>query len=223
MYISDSVLNKVFRFNSGGGFLGEFVASGSGGLDGAESMAFGPDGNLYVVSRNSHSVIRYDGLTGSFLSTFVSIGAGELLDPHSLVFQADAVNQAPTAEAGPDQAVNEGVPVSLDGTASSDPEGQPLTFAWSQIAGPAVSLDLTDPSQPTFTSPSVVADETLTFQLIVTDDQGLPSDPSLVDINVFNVNGIPVANAGIDQIVNELILSYFPVQAPLIRISVPCP
>jgi hypothetical protein len=56
---------------------------------------------------------------------------------------------------------------------------------------------------PTFTAPFVsVGGETLTFQLIVTEDSR-SSEPSIVNIHVVNVNKIPVADAGADQTVQE--------------------
>jgi hypothetical protein len=39
-----------------------------------------------------------------------------------------------------DVPVAEGAPVTLDGTGSSDPDGDALSHAWTQIAGPAVGL-----------------------------------------------------------------------------------
>ena len=48
---------------------------------------------------------------------------------------AAPVDDPPTADAGPDQTVDEGDLVTLDGTGSSDPEGETLTFEWTAPAG----------------------------------------------------------------------------------------
>jgi YVTN family beta-propeller protein len=113
------------------------------------------------------------------------------------------VNQRPIASAGPDQTVNEGVQVTLDGSGSSDPDPTPLTFQWQQLAGPAVSLSDPTAARPTFTAPSVpVGGATLTFRLTVSDGQ-LTSDPDIVNVTVQNVNQPPVAAAGPDQTVQE--------------------
>jgi len=103
-----------------------------------------------------------------------------------------------TANAGPDQTVDEGVLVTLDGTASTHFQGSPLNYDWSQVAGePAVTLDLTNRAQPTFTAPFVSTNQTLTFELRVDDGTNF-SEPDSVDIVVVNVNTPPVADAGND-------------------------
>src|SRR5439155_26399927 len=77
-------------------------------------------------------------------------------------------NQAPTANAGPDQNVASGAAVSLDGTGSSDPDpGDTLTYAWTQTAGTPVTLSGANTASPSFTAPTGPA--TLTFQLQVCD------------------------------------------------------
>jgi hypothetical protein len=112
-------------------------------------------------------------------------------------------NREPSADAGPDQAVDEASTVTLDGAGSSDPDTDELSFDWTQVAGPTVEIAGATTAMPTFTAPIVpVGGATLTFQLVVHDGQ-VPSAPDTVDINVKNVNHAPVANAGSDQSVAE--------------------
>ncbi len=67
--------------------LGPFVLGGSGGLAYPRSLAFGPDGDLYVSSATGE-VLEYDGATGEFVGAIVDAGGngGGPLDPHGLAF-----------------------------------------------------------------------------------------------------------------------------------------
>ncbi|HEY5247035.1 MAG TPA: hypothetical protein VIJ15_01090, partial [Dermatophilaceae bacterium] len=115
------------------------------------------------------------------------------------------VNQAPIANAGSPQTVASAAsPVTLDGSGSSDPDSGPgsLTYAWSQTAGPAVTLSSTTAQKPTFTAPA--GPTSLTFSLTVNDGAANSASPSTVVITVSApANVAPVANAGPPQTVNE--------------------
>jgi hypothetical protein len=66
-----------------------FVTSGSGGLNLASELTFGPDGNLYVSGAASGNILRYDGQTGAFLGVFVPAGEGGYNSGGGLVFRPD--------------------------------------------------------------------------------------------------------------------------------------
>ncbi len=93
-------------------------------------------------------------------------------------------NVPPVASAGPDQTVNAGLAVTLNGTASNDPDGTIAGYAWTQTAGFQVTLTNSTGSQPTFTAPAVAAVTTLTFSLTVTDNRGATSLASTVNVTV---------------------------------------
>jgi Putative Ig domain/Right handed beta helix region/Glucodextranase, domain B len=90
-------------------------------------------------------------------------------------------NRPPVANAGPDRTVASDTITNLDGTASFDPDGDPITFQWSQTAGPAVRLTNVGSATPGFVSPHVSDRSALTFRLLVSD--GVLS--SAASVNVF--------------------------------------
>jgi uncharacterized repeat protein (TIGR01451 family) len=95
---------------------------------------------------------------------------------------ATQINRAPVAEAGPSQSASPGTLVTLDGSSSSDPDGDPLTYGWAQTGGTAVALSSSTAVSPTFTAPSALG-EMLTFTLTVTDTFGVAhSDVTTVTI-----------------------------------------
>ncbi len=109
----------------------------------------------------------------------------------------DVVNWPPEANAGIDRSVSKGTVVMLDGTRSSDRDGDPLTFSWRQSLGPTVTLVDADTPTPTFTP---TASGILVFTLTVDDGWGGTASDS---VTVFVSNRAPVANAGMDRTVTK--------------------
>ncbi len=102
------------------------------------------------------------------------------------------VNRAPVADAGPNQTVDLGDAVNLDGTGSSDPDGDQLTFTWTRISGPSVTLTDANTATPSFT-PTVGG--VYRFRLTVRDPGNLSGQSEVT----ITVNRPPTANAGPDQ------------------------
>src|SRR5712691_4339909 len=102
-----------------------------------------------------------------------------------------ATNQPPVANAGPNQNLPAtgpgGTSVTLDGSLSSDPDGDALTFVWTEgstVVGNSAVVSLT------------VSMGVHTYTLTVTDTAGLSSTATT---HVTITNTPPVANAGSDQ------------------------
>ncbi len=105
-------------------------------------------------------------------------------------------NSQPTADAGSNQTKEEGSVVSLNGSASSDPDlGDSLSFQWTQPGGTTVNLSSATSPTPKFDAPAVApGGEALTFRLVVTDDDPvspMSSTPDDVVINVTSINDPP--------------------------------
>ncbi|MBK9166365.1 MAG: OmpA family protein [Bryobacterales bacterium] len=79
-------------------------------------------------------------------------------------------NSTPVADAGPDQIGVAPGQITLDGSGSYDPDGDPLTYEWRQIAGPSVSIAGMSEARATFTA---AEGQSYSFRLTVRDPGGL--------------------------------------------------
>ena len=104
-------------------------------------------------------------------------------------------NVAPTADAGPDQNVNEFTSVALTGAASGDSDGSISSYVWTQTAGPVVSLSGATTVSPTFSAPAGAV--VLSFNLVVTDNDGDASIADAVNISVNDINNLPTGTVSI--------------------------
>ena len=152
---------------SGATFVG---ASGSGGVKpGSDAVTW----LIYTVGPGGGVVTRTFSVTatGDIVNDDYGVRSyGTPSVPGSVPITTQ-LNHVPIADAGPPQSVASGTPVTLDGSGSSDPDGDALTYGWTQTGGPSVSLSSSTAISPTFTAPAI-GDTTLTFTLTVTDTLG---------------------------------------------------
>ena len=121
------------------------------------------------------------------------------------------VNDAPVADAGDNSTIKEGFTAQLDGTASYDPENDPITYQWSEVSAFSVALLPSDMvAQPTFVAPFGAVGQQVVMKLVVDDgrEASIPSpggDSSNADTVAITVveNSQPVADAGLDQTKDE--------------------
>ena len=164
--------STLYLVSTGGNLVQEIVETTTFGMNDPEGVAVVGDSQIWICGDADNSILILDRLD---------------------------TNQPPVADAGPDQTVDEATQVVLDGSGSSDPDGDPITFSWEQMTGPDVVLEDPTSAGPSFTAPEVTQDTALTFRLTVSDGQLAAED--VVSIEVNDLNQLPVADAGPDQIV----------------------
>ena len=187
-------LRPVARITQTGG-PGFLTPGTEVGFNAASSFDGNQDALTYnwsILSKPEGSSIELDNTTSLNVSATPDKGGvyviqlivsdGELASrPVTLAFEAR--NTAPTANAGSNQSVFKGDLVSLDGSASSDPDGDDITYAWAITDKPEGSLaELTDSETAT---PSFVADVKgeYTVSLVVNDGfQDSESDTVLIAV-----------------------------------------
>ncbi len=143
-------------------------------------------------ANDSNSVITHTYASrGTFIATLTVWDASNQNDTDTVSVLIE--NRPPNANAGPDQTVTKKTQVTLDGTGSSDSDGDSLTYAWMQTGGSVVALLGANTPTPTFTPPT---SGIYTFQLTVDDGNGGVAADT---VEVTATNTPPVAEAGPDQ------------------------
>jgi hypothetical protein len=203
--------------DDGNGFLDVFVHDTQSGE--TQRVSVGP-----TLSEDGDSTAGFISGDGSSIA-FQSDADNLINDDNDFVTDIFAIDtgqvggggaNVPTADAGPDLLASESDTVFLDGTASFDPEGDPLTYKWTQedTGAPLVALDDDTSPTPSFVAPPVSEATVLTFSLVVSDGVN-SSDPDEVDVlvneaapatvfgRVQDDQGNPIVGASV-QVVREI-------------------
>lgn len=143
---------RTYTAAAGSTLLGQAASSGSGNprVGGLAFIDSASAGNVQPV------------LTPSISNVFSAVSV--------VLVPLGGGNADPIANAGADQTVRATSTVTLNGTASADPDGTIASYAWTQTGGTTVALSSASVASPTFTAPT--GGGTLTFSLTVTDNAG---------------------------------------------------
>ncbi len=201
VYVDNGELNSAPIANAGPDQ--EVVEGGFVQLDGSGSLDADGDNLTYSwttpqeITLNNNTWAKpafYAGPSGTVEIQLV-VNDGDIDSvADTVLIQVAPANRQPVADAGPDQEVEVGARVTLDGSGSSDADGDPLTYAWTVPSEITVNSETS--ARPSFSAESV---GTYTFRLVVSDGQA-NSSADVVQVKVVApANRQPVADAGPDQ------------------------
>jgi hypothetical protein len=180
---------------------------------GLEEVAEGQEGQGVIINfANSKNptftapLVGYSNEAISFEVTFTDANGTTTRDVVNIIVKN--VNTVPEAHAGEDQAVTAGSPITLDGSLSSDLDGEDLSFTWTQLVD-GVQVALSDDNSPnpslnsnfTFTPESAGTVGTSSIYSLTVSDGTVDSAVDSVTITISTENNDPIADAGVDRVV----------------------
>ena len=184
----------------------EVTLNGSGSVDpDGDSLSYAwslesqPTGSQASLSAASASTTTFTAdIAGKYVVQLEVSDGTATSEPDPVTVTAESANAAPIANAGEDQNVVTGATVILDGSASSDADGDLITYSWTLSATPQDSVATLSDSN--VVNPTFVADLDGSYlvDLVVADSEE-QSETNTVTIVAETANSTPVANAGADQ------------------------
>ncbi len=154
-----------------------------------------PDGSTAKIAKTSAARGTFTpDLIGQYVFTLTVADNAGNKSSAKVSLNVDAFNQEPTASAVAPAEAQLGSAVTLDGSASRDPENSPITYAWSLSSAPqgsAAALSSATAAKPTFAPDKIGRYD---FVLIVSDGKK-SSQPAYVSIEGVQTNLAPVVVA----------------------------
>ena len=124
---------------------------------------------------------------------FIEAGSSRGRDPLVANVQLTTPNSPPVADAGGPYEGGEGLAIALNGSASYDPDGNPLTYNWTVSDPGLCAFD-----DPTAVEPILTCNDNGDFPADITVNDGIASDSDNTLVSVLNI--IPsVGEISIDQ------------------------
>ena len=136
-----------------------------------------PSGSAATLNNITGASLTFTAdIDGSYIAQLTVNDGTENSAPDTVTIVASTANSAPVANAGTDQNVISSTIVNLDGSSSSDADGDGLSYAWSFISKPAGSTATFDNAQ--FVNPSFTADIEGSYVISLVVNDGLESSAS---------------------------------------------
>ena len=190
--IAASFVAKKYQIEAKNSTNGTITPAGISSVSSGASMT-------YTFTPNDTYILSDVKVDGASIGAKISYTFPAIFSNHVIEALFEKENQAPIADAGPDQTVEEGSEVTLAGHNSIDLDNGIASFFWEQINdGPQVVLSDNTNEEVRFIAPDVdVQGVALKFRLVVTDMAGIESEDTCI-VNTVWVNMPPKAETALD-------------------------